>query len=82
MTARPTIAARLDALGISHKDIDAAFHEVLDRLEGVRASNPRRIIGEAIGEASLLWEPKPTGVFNSTEGAALIDRTMALLNRG
>lgn len=42
-------------------------------------SDLSRIIGEAIGEASLQWDPKPTGVFDSGGASALVDRTVRLL---
>ncbi len=38
-------------------------------------------IGEAIGEASMCWEPTPTGVFDSTKAAAIVDRIEALVTR-
>lgn len=34
----------------------------------------REIVGEAIGEASTCWLPRPTGVFDSTRASALVDR--------
>ena len=34
----------------------------------------KRIIGEAIGEASMCWEPRPTGVFLSDRASSIIDR--------
>jgi hypothetical protein len=42
-------------------------------------SDLRRIIGEAVGEASLQWEPKPSGIFDSSAASALVDRTVAQL---
>lgn len=38
-----------------------------------------KIIGEAIGEASLCWEPKPKGVFDSHYASAIITRTVLSL---
>lgn len=36
-----------------------------------RAEQIKRILGETIGEASLQWEPRPTGVFD-THGASVV----------
>lgn len=34
----------------------------------------KTIIGEGIGEASMLWNPRPPGIFESTKGCELTDR--------
>lgn len=39
----------------------------------------QRIIGEAVGEASLQWRPVPTGVFDSDGASALVGRVVAEL---
>jgi hypothetical protein len=44
-------------------------------------SELRRIIGEAVGEASLQWEPKPTGVFDSDGAVGVIDRTVHAIDQ-
>lgn len=36
----------------------------------------KRIIGEAIGEASMLWSETPNGIFESDKAAQLVDRTV------
>lgn len=36
----------------------------------------REIIGQAIGEASMLWSRTPKGVFQSDEASKLIDRVI------
>lgn len=36
----------------------------------------QNIIGEAIGYASLCWNPKPTGVFDATEASKCCDETI------
>lgn len=42
----------------------------------------RRIIGEAIGEASMLWTPRPSDqVFESTEASALVDRVLERISK-
>ena len=35
----------------------------------------KEIIGTAIGKASMQWNPRPKGVFDSTEAVKLTDRT-------
>ena len=38
-------------------------------------------LGELAGHASLCWEPKPTGVFNSTEaGIAVMKAKVAIID--
>jgi hypothetical protein len=44
-------------------------------------SELRRIIGEAVGEASLQWDPKPTGVFDSDGAVGVIDRTVHAIDQ-
>ena len=34
----------------------------------------RELVGTAIGEASMCWDPIPTGVFDATRASALVDR--------
>lgn len=34
----------------------------------------RELVGEAIGEASMCWEPRPAGMFESDRASKLIDR--------
>lgn len=42
----------------------------------------RRIIGEAIGEASMLWTPRPSDqVFESTKASALVDRVLERISK-
>ena len=36
-----------------------------------------RLVYEAIGEASMQWHPRPTGVFASSEASAVCDRLIA-----
>ena len=40
----------------------------------------KEIIGQVIGEASMLWSEIPKGVFESTKACELIDRTVALID--
>lgn len=37
----------------------------------------REIIGELVGESSMLWSETPTGVFDSTRGSELVKRTLS-----
>jgi hypothetical protein len=37
-------------------------------------------VGQALGYASLCWEPKPTGVFDSTLAAAALEELTAWLS--
>lgn len=32
-----------------------------------------QIIGEGVGQASLCWQPRPQGVFDSTEASKVVD---------
>jgi hypothetical protein len=34
-----------------------------------------QIIGQALGEASMQWHPRPSGVFDSSECSKIVDRT-------
>jgi len=36
----------------------------------------REVIGQAAGEASLCWEPKPTGIFDASYASGIVDRTV------
>ena len=36
----------------------------------------RRILGEAIGEASMCWSEPPNGVFESTRASEIVDRIL------
>lgn len=36
----------------------------------------KEIIGQTIGEASMLWSETPKGIFESDKGVELIDRTV------
>jgi hypothetical protein len=38
-------------------------------------------IGEAIGEASMCWSERPTGVFDSTRASGIVDRLVARFSR-
>lgn len=38
-----------------------------------------KAIGEAIGEASMCWEPVPSGVFQSEKAIKIVERLIALL---
>lgn len=40
--------------------------------------NMRQFIGEAVGYATMAWDPRPTGVFVSEQGKAALD---AILER-
>lgn len=47
---------------------------------GIDADHLRTVIGETIGEASMQWEHvERAGIFDSTEAAALLDRTLEKL---
>ena len=45
-------------------------------MEELKKAELRSIIGQAIGEASMLWSETPKGVFESDKGCELMDRTM------
>ena len=40
-----------------------------------KAALIKTILGEAVGEASLQWQPRPTGVFDSTGASMVVDKT-------
>jgi len=40
---------------------------------------PKEIIGELAGYASLCWQPRPTGVFDSTEASKAVDQALTAL---
>jgi len=40
---------------------------------------PKEIIGELAGYASLCWQPRPTGVFDSTEASKAVDQALQFL---
>ena len=37
----------------------------------------KQIVGEAVGYGSLCWEPRPVGVFNSTEASKAVDEAVS-----
>ena len=39
----------------------------------------RHLVWEAVGAASMQWEPRPTGVFDSTGALGVADRLLAAL---
>ena len=41
-----------------------------------RAEELEEVIGQAIGEASMCWHPRPSGVFDSTYAIGITDRTV------
>ncbi|TXG77593.1 hypothetical protein E6Q11_02370 [Candidatus Dojkabacteria bacterium] len=40
----------------------------------------KEAIGIAIGEASMCWDPKPSGVFDSTHAGTIVDRIMNIIS--
>jgi hypothetical protein len=40
----------------------------------------KEIVFQGLGEASVCWEPKPTGVFDSTHAARIGDEIMKAIN--
>lgn len=40
-----------------------------------------QVLGEAIGYASMLWTETPTGVFESTKAADLVNELLVYLTR-
>lgn len=42
----------------------------------IKAEKIGKILGEALGMASLCWIPKPTGVFDSTKAVEILDKTV------
>jgi len=41
------------------------------------ASTIEEVVGQLAGAASVCWEPKPTGVFDSTEASLCVDDALA-----
>jgi len=53
--------------------------EVLEKKKGQGMKTPKEIIGELAGYASLCWQPRPTGVFDSTEASKAVDQALSAL---
>lgn len=47
--------------------------------DGRRRMRLERLVGEAIGEASMQWRPIPWGAFDACGAAALAERVVAAL---
>ena len=45
-----------------------------ETMSEVRVLTAEEMIGQAIGEASMCWEPIPTGVFDATKAKVVMDR--------
>ena len=41
----------------------------------------KELIGQAIGEASMMWSEIPKGVFESTKASKLVDRTVEAIEQ-
>lgn len=46
--------------------------------EATETKTIENLIGEAIGEASMCWDPRPTGVFESDRASGIVDRILCL----
>lgn len=50
--------------------------------EGAEEPHPlAQLLGEAVGAASMCWDPEPAGVFASERAAAIVDDLVAALNQ-
>lgn len=46
------------------------------------ATDPKEVVGMAVGEASVCWEPmNGTGIFDDKRATAIVDRLLALIEQ-
>lgn len=45
------------------------------------AQTVAEVVGMAVGLGSMCWEPRPTGVFDSTEASKAVDEAMDRINQ-
>lgn len=70
---------------------DRCSSELLEAVEALAAAPPARIlpveasfeeaVGQALGAASMCWDPRPSGVFDSVRCAQIYDELMKLAGR-
>ena len=51
-------------------------------MENLYEEDLKKVIGEAIGEASMCWSETPSGVFDSSKASEIVDKVVNLIIKG